>query len=595
MKWMPLLRRLLGCLWGCSVAVTFGLMAAPIQYRLRWETPPRYTYQVEVELPPSKGRFTEVALPAWRPGRYILQNYAAAVSHFAAYDQQGNPLPWRKVTKDTWQIQNPPTGPIRVQYHFYARQIDAGSSYLSEGLVYLNPINLLIYPVGRLEEPCELELVSLPSEWAVATALPRKGVRTFQARSYHHLVDCPILAAPRLLSRSASCEGVTLYVHFWGPVGAKDLSGFLRDLCAIVQTQKRIWGGKLPLSEYHFLYLLVPFSMRHAVEHENSAMFVLPQEGAASEEALKSFLGISAHEFFHVWNVKRLRPAALWPYRYDRETYTNLHWFTEGFTDYYTNLTLWRAGLISEEEYWSRLSAELTQIENSLAYRLFSPAELSIDSWHATSVYRPPHFQGSFYAAGKRVGFLLDMALRRETGGRVTLDSLLRYLWERYYERGQGMPEDAVEKAAIRLGGPYFREFFARYVWGREQPDYKALLEGLPLSVELRQEPLSGWGRIGIPKLRPQGEGFRIEEILPGSLAERAGLEVGDLLLTVGETDVQSLSADFWERLQPGQRLAIGFTREGFPDEVQIRFDPAAESTRRTLRLQPTQPNFLRQ
>lgn len=157
------------------------------------------------------------------------------------------------------------------------------------------------------------------------------------------------------------------------------------------------------------------------------------------------------------------------------------------------------------------------------------------------------------------------------------------------------MPEDAVEKAAIRLGGPYFREFFARYVWGQEQPDYKALLEGLPLSVELRQEPLSGWGRIGIPKLRPQGEGLRIEEILPGSLAERVGLEVGDLLLTVGESDVQSLSADFWERLQPGQRLAIGFTREGFPDEVQIRFDPAAESTRRTLRLQPTQPNFLRQ
>jgi predicted metalloprotease with PDZ domain len=322
-------------------------------------------------------------------------------------------------------------------------------------------------------------------------------------------------------------------------------------------------------------------------------MFVLPEEGAASEEALKSFLAISAHEFFHVWNVKRLRPAALWPYRYDREAYTRLHWLTEGVTDYYTSLSLARAGLISPTEFWGRLSADLTQIENTLAYRLFSPAELSIDSWLVSSSYRPSWFQGSFYSAGKRVGFLLDMVLRRETGGKISLDSLLRYLYARYYKRGKGIPEDGVEQAAIRLGGPALKTFFSRYVEGRESPPYKELLEGLPLQVGVRQVPLQGLARIGIMRTRPQEEGLKIEEVLPGSLAERAGIEPGDLLLTVQETAVSKLPSTFWETLSEGMRIEMGWSREGFPLEGQILFRSAEESRRTEIRLNPLDERFL--
>ena len=589
MKWMLFAKRWLGwakiSFWGIS-------MAAPIEYQVRWQIPPRYTYLVEITLTPSAGRYTDMALPAWRPGRYIIQNYAGAVSHFTAEDESGKPLLWRKITKDTWRIHNPRQGAIRVRYHFYARQIDAGSSYLSEDLVYLNPINLLMYPVGRLHEPCRLLLASLPEGWAVATALPAEAHGRFHARDYHHLVDCPIVAAPTLRSESRTCDGITLHVHFWGRVGAPSLDSFLEKLCRIVQVQRRIWG-KLPLSEYHFIYLLVPFSIRHAVEHENSAMFVLPEEGASSEEALNSFLGISAHEFFHVWNVKRLRPAALWPYRYDREYYTSLHWFTEGVTDYYTSLSLLRAGLLAPEEYWKRLSAELTQIENQSVYRLFSPAELSIDSWLATSSYRPAHLQGSFYAAGKRVGFLLDMVLRRETKGQVSLDSLLRYLYATYYERGRGIPEDGIEKAAIKLGGPALKDFFAQYVWGRAVPAYETLLAGLPLQVRRYQRPYPAWGRLGIVRWEAAEEGLRIQEILPGSIAERVGLEPGDLLLTLNDSSVQALPADFWEQLTPGLTLVLGWSRQGFPMEAAVVWDPLRQSLRTEVEIQATDPRFL--
>lgn len=568
------------------------MSAAPIRYRLTWERPPRYTYIVQIEAKPGRGRHTDFALPAWRPGRYIIQNYAGAVSHFAAFDEEGRPLPWQKVNKDTWRVQNPARGMIRVSYRFFARQIDAGSSYLSESLVYFNPINLLMYLPGRLGEPCELVLPDLPPEWGVATALPQVASRRFRAGSYHELADAPFLSGPALRTEKITCGEAVLYAHFWGQVGAQRLEGFMEDLCKIVQTQTRIWG-RLPLRAYHFIYLLVPFQMRHAVEHEYSAMFVLPEEGAASEEALKSFLGISAHEFFHVWNVKRLRPAALVPYRYDREVYTSLHWLTEGITDYYTGVTLARAGLLSPAEYWQRLSAELSQVENGYAYQLFSPAELSMDSWLATSSYRPSAYQGSFYAAGKRVGFLLDMRLRAETQGKVSLDSLLRYLYERYYERGRGVPEDGVEKAAIELGGAAFQDFFRRYVWGRERPDYEALLRGLPVRVEVRREPYPGVGRLGILRSRPEAQGLRIEEILPESLADRLGLEVGDLLLTVGGQAIESLPGDFWERREPAEKILLGWTHAGFPMEATLTYDPRQLSERITLMLSPAVPGFI--
>ncbi|MCS6895287.1 MAG: hypothetical protein NZZ60_03950 [Bacteroidia bacterium] len=567
-------------------------MAEPIRYRLSWESPQRYIYQIEIVASPTKGPHTDFALPAWRPGRYILQNYAGAVSHFHAEDEKGRPLLWRKVTKDLWRVQNPTHGRLRVRYRFYAKQIDAGSSYLSPDLVYFNPINLFMYLPERLGEACELELPALPPTWKVATALPQKDHRLFYARDYHHLADSPFLSAPTLRSEKTTCAGATIHVHFHGPVSAQSLSGFLSDICKIVQTQVKIWGS-LPLKEYHFIYLLVPFQMRHAVEHEYSAMFVLPAEGAASEQALKGFLGISAHEFFHVWNVKRLRPAALVPYRYDREAYTSLHWLTEGITDYYSNLTLARAGIISPEEYWQRLSNELTQIENAYAYKVFSPAELSIDSWLATSTYRPALYQGSFYAAGKRVGFLLDMLLRKHTDGKVNLDSLLRFLYDKYYLHGRGIPEDGVEMAAVQLAGEPMRSFFAKYVWGKEPIPYEELLKGLPIRVKYEETTYPGLGKLGILRIRAEDQGLRIEEILPESIAEKIGLEVGDMLVSIDNLACQTLPESFWERLPVGKIVSLSWVREGFLMEGQFAYQPESLSKRVNVQLSSAVEGFI--
>lgn len=567
---------------------------AQVLYRLYWAQEDPFTYKVEVLVSASAGKYTDFRMPAWRPGRYILQNYAGAVYDFWAYGPTEKPLPWKKIDKDTWRVFHGEQKPVRISYRVYARTLDAGSSYVGPGLIYFNPITLFVYASEFLNKPCQLELPDLPLEWQVATALSSIAPRRYQATSYHELVDAPFVIAPSLRQAQTTCEGVTLYVHFWGQVGAQMLDGFLNDLCRIVRAQKAIWG-EIPLKFYHFIYILVPFSMRHAVEHENCAVFVLPQSGAQSEEALQSFLGISAHEFFHVWNVKRLRPAVLWPYDYNKPPATSLHWLTEGVTDYYTGLTLARAGIWSEETFWEETNRFLSVIENQWVYRAFSPAELSIDSWLATSSYRPGFLQGSFYVAGRRVGLLLDLFLRRESGGRLTLDTLMRYLYEQYYKRGRGLPEEGVEAAMRTLLGrgkaSTIRRFWVDVVEGRKRLSYREFATGLPLEVEEEVGPAPGWGRVGL-RVRPEGEGLLIEEVVPGSLAAKAGLCSGDFLLTV-EGQAASKWEPQWDQLRAGAKLALGWNRQDLPMEGVLTYDPSRAELATKIRLRPTLPGFL--
>ncbi len=567
-----------------------------VVYRLFWAEEPPYTYRVVMRLAPSKGSYTDLRMPAWRPGRYILQNYAGALYHFSAQDAHGRPLPWKKIDKDTWRVfHQGKVSAIEVSYRVDARTLDAGSSYQGGSFIYFNPITLFLYVVGRIEERCRLELSDMPPTWAVATALPAKSKQEYEAASYHHLVDAPFVIAPTLRQAKTTCEGASISVHFWGEVGAQNLDPFLSDLCKIIQTQKKIWG-ELPLSEYHFIYILVPFQMRHAVEHENCAVFVLPQSGARDESSLKSFLSISAHEFFHVWNVKRLRPAAMWPYDYNRPPMTSLHWFTEGITDYYTSLSLARAGLLAESEYWAQLSSFLQKLENTWVYQNFSPAEQSLDSWHATSPYRPSFLQASFYASGKRLGFLLDMFLRRESGGRYSLDDLLRYLYRTYYKQGKGVPEEGVMEGVIQLLSQQKRavveSFWRMYVEGRERVSYRDFLAGLPVEVEEEERPAQGWERIGIRQWVPEGEGIRITEIEPLSCAAMLGLSQNDVIYTVDTRSAKEIDPSYWDHLQEGAQVLIGWRRNDEVEEGILRFEARRVPLRKHLRLKPQKEGF---
>jgi predicted metalloprotease with PDZ domain len=574
-------------------------MSQPTQYdyTLSWGAPNEHTYYVSLTTQPEAAAETAFHLPIWRPGRYLVQDFAAALSHFEAVGPDGRPLPWRKVDHSTWVVHHGARfrGKITVRYRWYANKIDAGSSYVGEFhegmLAYFNPCNLFLYVAKRLDVPCQLSIPNLPADWKVATALrPTVQRNVFTAATYHDLADSPTMLGTGLRQFTFQEGGATFHAHFTSnyAIPAGQEQAWITDFQKLIREQAAIFGG-LPLQEYHFLYLLAPFQIRHAVEHSYCAMFCLPEAVASSLEAFKGgAYGITSHEFWHLWNIKRIRPAALWPYDYSKTAYTSLHWFTEGVTDYYAYLTLTRAGLWSEAQFFDWLNRLITSLERDHGPTVVSPALSSHDCWLGTSSYQVPHHNVSFYSLGTRAGCLLDLHIRNQTRGQKSLDDVFRLLWADYYLRNQGVPEDGILRAANQLTGQDCSPFFRTYIEGPAPWDYANILTpaGLALSIDSSSSvATSALDMIGITRVTDvQGGGFAIAALLPGSDAFRAGLDVGDVLTQWGGQPLtKDLMASLMTTLAEGQRYELAAIRRGRERSFALQYSARSNPRRFTL------------
>ena len=535
--------------------------AADYNYTLKWLTPNTHTYVISLETQSQTNAYTDFKMPAWRPGRYILQDYAGAVSHFEAKDVNGNPLNWHKVDKDTWRVTHSQTGTVKITYRYFANNMDAGSSYYGPGQVYFNPINLFMYVDGRYDGSVTLMVPDLPSDWKKATALKMgANSKSFTAGSYHEFADSPTVFASEMKQMEFKLDGTTFYIHFQGPYqGGEEVdSRVIEYLTAICKEQGAIFGG-FPFEEYHFIYRLVPYQMRHAVEHSNSASFALPASVVANKNAVKGGIaGISSHEFWHVWNVKRIRPAALWPYDYRAPQYTGLHWFTEGVTDYYTNLVLVRAGINTEEQYLRQLSRTIQSLENNYAASVISPTVSSFDSWLATSPYAHPDHRISYYTLGSRLGLLLDLEARKRSSGKVSLDDVFRYLYKNYFQQNKGVPEDGVQKALETLTNSDWADFFNNYVHGTGPIDYEEIFEPFGLELEVKEASSGNKRNIGIIQMETIDQGYLIKKLHPGGDAFMAGLGVNDVILEIdGKKATEVDLDDYVSELKKGESISM--------------------------------------
>ncbi|MEM9985329.1 MAG: PDZ domain-containing protein, partial [Bacteroidota bacterium] len=432
-----------------------------------------------------------------------------------------------------------------------------------------------------------LEIPDLPADWAKATALrPGEEKVSFTADSYHEFVDCPTVFAPSIKQLHFEEDGTDFHLHFQGEYGGDEkLDEYIIDMVrAIVKEQGAIFGG-FPFSSYHFIYRLLPFNMRHAVEHSNSASFALPATVTQSKrQALSGLAGITAHEFMHAWNVKRIRPAALWPYDYSQPQYTRLHWFTEGVTDYYADLTLVRSGLIEEDRFWKSMAGTIQSLENDYAAQIVSPEAASFNSWLARTPYEHPDHRISYYTLGVRVGMLMDAELIRRSKGEQNLDDLFRLLYQTYYAQDRGVPENGIQQGLEKLTSDSWQDFFSRYVAGTEPVPYDELLEpfGLTLSLDpATQKGLRQWGITSSDKLN---QGILIRKVHPGSDAFAAGLDVNDLLLEVDGNP--ALKVDFekyMKDLKPGARVPLTIFRGGGLMKLDLTYEQLYRPVRANL------------
>jgi len=370
----------------------------------------------------------EIQLPAWRPGRYEIQNFAKNIQFIEAISISGDKLPIRKITKDRWEINTNNEKEVQIRYSYYAAIQNAGSSYVDEELWYLNFINFCFYTEGRINDEYRITL-ALPETFKIASGLASDGLNKLIARDFYQLVDSPLLASETLQKSDYTVRGVQFHIWMHGRLKPnwkriqRDFRRFSREQIATM--------GDFPEEEYHFLNLILPHAFYHGVEHHNSTMIVLGPDDEG-EGLYTDLLGVSSHELFHAWNIIRIRPVELLPYDFTKENYFETCFVAEGCTTYYGDLFLKRAGVFNDEAYVKELQVYMKRHFENSASAAQSLAQSSFDLWLDGYEKGIPHRKVSVYHKGALVAMILDLYLRKKSNHEVSLDTVMQILWQRF-------------------------------------------------------------------------------------------------------------------------------------------------------------------
>jgi predicted metalloprotease with PDZ domain len=562
----------------------------PTHYAIRPADPAAHLFHVtcRVDRPDPAGQL--FMLPAWVPGSYMIREFARHIVRITAL-AGGRRLALEKLDKHTWRAA-PARGPIELAYEVYAWDLSVRAAHLDESRGFFNGTSVFLLPIGLEHDPCSVDILppagSRYTDWKVATGLtPARGTRrhgfgTYRAADYDELVDCPVEVGTFELARF-DVLGVPHEIALTGRVPKLDMQRLTADLARVCEKQIRLFeprSRKAPFSRYTFLTMAVGEGYG-GLEHRNSTALLckrddLPFEGMKdTTEGYRNFLGLASHEYFHSWNVKRIKPAAFVPYDLTQENYTRLLWAFEGFTSYYDDLMLVRAGLLSEQQYLGTLAKTLTTVMQRTGRLKQSIADSSFDAW--IKYYRQdenaPNSVVSYYQKGALVGLALDLTLRAETKGRTSLDDVMRALWKRARDGGGsygGVQEDEIVDVAEQVSGLSLSRRIRDWTEGTRDPEFAALLA--PFGIQCASRPELESPRFALMGVKTTGSGgeCKLAHVFDGSPAQRSGLSAHDELVALGgvrvtRTNLDSLLA----------RYAVGDVVEclAFRRDELMRFD----------------------
>ncbi|HXE57322.1 MAG TPA: hypothetical protein VNK43_04930 [Gemmatimonadales bacterium] len=491
-----------------------------------------------------------LSLPVWTPGAYDVSNFARHVRRFSARAGDRE-LDWDKIDPDTWRIQPGGARTVTVRFRYLADSLDNAMAWARPDFVFFNGTNVFLYPEGRgFDFPATVTVKTRP-EWQVATGMrPGGAPRTYREANYHDLVDMPFFIG-RIDLDSMQIEGKWQRLATY-PAGA--LAGPARaklwdDLRRMTPPQVAVFGEQ-PWDTYTTLIVIQPGN-GSALEHQNSHLGLYDPQFIGTP----ILASITAHEMFHAWNVKRLRPAELVPYEYERWQPTPLLWVSEGITDYYADLALVRGGIVDSAAFMASTSEKISQVS------LAEPVALE-DASLSTWIQPTDGTAYLYYPKGSLAGLMLDIMIRDASDNRGSLDDVLRELYRTTYKRGRGFTTDEFYAAASRAaGGRSFAEFHERYIDGREPYPWSTVLPlaGMRLEADSTRIP-----RLGVNTGRDSA-GVLVAGLVPGGALAAAGARVGDYLVQVGEIPVedQTFGARF--------RGRYGREPEGTPLTVTVR------------------------
>ena len=572
-------------------------MNLPIRYRVFARNPRAHLFKVVLTVAEPDADGCRVSLPAWIPGSYMIREFARHIVRIEAHAGH-RPVRLEKLDKHTW-LAAPCAGPLTIEYEVYAWDLSVRAAHLDETHGFFNGTSVFLRVQGSNAARHEIEIMRPAGRayaaWRVATSLPRAaatpalGFGAYFAGSYDELIDHPVEMGNFALGKFSAC-GVPHEVVITGRHDC-ELARLTADLKKVCEAQIRLFHSAratardVPFDRYVFLVLAVGDGYG-GLEHRASTALIcsrndLPEAGMkGSTEGYRTFLGLCSHEYFHAWNVKRIRPAAFAPYDLRGENYTRLLWAFEGITSYYDDLMLVRAGLITQTEYLDTIARAIRNVLCGPGRLKQSVADSSFDAW--IKYYRQdenaPNSIVSYYAKGALVALCLDLLLRAGTRGERSLDDVMRLLWREYGARDLGVPEDGIEEAAYTIGGaalkPKLRVFFRDAVHGTRDLPLASLLRdaGFKLTIAPGSTPSLGARTASAP------DGVRLTHVLDGGGAQTAGLSAGDVVLAVDGIKVTAESVD--------KLLA----RKGRSASVDVHAFRRDELIRRTVKLGAAEP-----
>jgi predicted metalloprotease with PDZ domain len=551
--------------------------AATIGYHVSLKNPEQHLFHVSMEIPTQAAdQEIIVALPAWN-ALYQVRDFSYRVRDVHARNSAASatPLPVRMLDKQTWKISLAATGAAAsaglgadaraatIDYTIEWDDPGPFNSQLNAHHAFVNFAEVLMYIPSRRGEDAQIQFDDVPEGWRAAAELPAGSPpNSFVAASYDKLVD-----APAELGKFAEFGFDEAGAHFRVVVDGKDwrresLESILRD---ITKYEVHLMGGA-PFSQYTFFFHFGPYSEvgGGGMEHSNCT--------AISSSSGDAAASVAAHEFFHAWNVKRIRPQALEPVDYTKEMYTRALWFAEGVTSTYGDYTLERSGLWTKDQFYGDLAGEISELDSRPAHRWQSVEESSLNAWlEGYDEYRRPERSISYYNKGQIVGDMLDLAIRDATDNHKSLDDVLRRMNDVYAKQGRFYDDSqAVQAAAEEVAGVKFDDFFRRYVAGTDEIPYDKFFNaaGLELKVERRAAPELGFWTA------TTGHGadaqVLVSQVVPGSATEAAGLKAGDALITLNGQPLPRYLPAWLRQHEPGEIVTLRVQRDN--KDLDMRF-----------------------
>ncbi len=594
-----------------------------IHYTLTPSNPEAHIFSVQLQVPSPDPAGQLLTLPNWIPGSYMIRDFARNILSISA-SSEGKSVPLSKTDKSSWQA---PAGlrNLVVEYQVYAWELSVRAAHLDTTHGFFNGTSLFLAVEGSEHQPCLLELVRPSGEayaaWGVATSMKKQqqsadDFSVYETADYDELIDHPVEMGCFERLEFEAC-GVPHELVLTGQY-TTDNTRLVEDLKLICEAQIRFFGEPAPVDRYVFLVMVVG-SGYGGLEHRASTSLLItrdhlpapgtPQHVGRYDDKYISFLGLCSHEYFHTWNVKRIKPATFIPYQLKAESHTELLWFFEGVTSYYDDLFLVRCGLLDHQHYLELLAKTITRVYRGPGRHKQSVADSSFDAW--TRFYKQdenaPNAIVSYYAKGALVALCLDSLIRMHSKGRYSLDDLMLELWQHWLnadsESGSGsegfpvgVTQQQIESIASRLAGCDLGAFFKLAVFGTEDLDLQESLDrvGVRLDWKVAKSVNDNGGfkvtgteestaqktlTLGMRCTRSEA-GLKVDTVFEGGAAQLAGIAAGDLLIALEGLSVLNTPMDeMLCRYQAGTKLTVHAFRHEYLMEFTIRPEPAADDT----------------